>query len=116
MFAGVVGLMVLVKRHIHKPGVRQLTAGFFTIVGAGILVTLGGFMYRLRSAENVEKSKRVIIGGIVWVVGTFSILAVFYSDWALGMMTENIGGLPSSDASALYWTYWVSKRFPMFSL
>lgn len=117
MFAGVVGLMSLVvkdrKRHA---GILKLTAGFYVVVGAGILVTVAGIIFRLRNAENAQTAQKLVFGGMIWVVGAFSILAVFYSDWALGMMSDNITGLPSGDASALYWTYWVSKRLPMFSL
>ena len=39
-----------------------------------------------------------------------------YSDWALGMMTGNISGLPSGDVAPLYWSYFVGKRLPMLSL
>ncbi|KAJ3535627.1 hypothetical protein NMY22_g6403 [Coprinellus aureogranulatus] len=117
MFAGVVGLMALVvKDHKVHPGVLKLTAGFYTVVGAGVLVVAAGVLYRLRNAEDGPTARRLVFGGLIWMVGTFSVLAVFYSDWALGMMTDNIPGLPSGDASALYWTYWISKRLPMFSL
>lgn len=117
MFAGVVGLMALVvKDHRSHPGVLKLTAGFYVVVGAGILVVVAGMLYRLRSADDAATARRLVFGGLIWVVGTFSVLAVFYSDWALGIMTDNIGGLPSGDAAALYWTYWISKRLPMFSL
>ncbi|KAF6751715.1 hypothetical protein DFP72DRAFT_1034123 [Ephemerocybe angulata] len=117
MFAGVVGLMALVvKYHKTHGGVLKLTAGFYTVVGAGILVVAAGLLYQLRNAQDHATARRIMLGGLTWVVSAFSILAVFYSDWALGMMTDNITGLPSGDASALYWTYWVSKRLPMFSL
>ncbi|TFK29559.1 hypothetical protein FA15DRAFT_664107 [Coprinopsis marcescibilis] len=120
MFAGITGLMALVVEAQGHGGIRGLTAGFYAIVGAGTLFTILGIVYRLRKDQGElgrpEKAKRIILGAIVWVVGSFSILAVFYSDWALGMMTNNITGLPSSDAAAVYWTYWVAKRLPMFSL
>jgi hypothetical protein len=35
---------------------------------------------------------------------------VFDSNWALGMMTGNIVGLPSGDVAALYWSYFVGKN------
>jgi hypothetical protein len=117
MFAGVAGLMALVvKDRRRHAGVLKLTAGFYVVVGAGVLAVIAGVLYRLRNAGDRSTARRLVFGGLVWVVGTFSILAVFYSDWALGMLTDNIPGLPSGDASALYWTYWISKRLPMFSL
>ncbi|TEB25446.1 hypothetical protein FA13DRAFT_1765771 [Coprinellus micaceus] len=107
MFAGVAGLMALVvKDRRRHAGVLKLTAGFYVVVGAGVLAVIAGVLYRLRNAGDRSTARRLVFGGLVWVVGTFSILAVFYSDWALGI----------GDASALYWTYWISKRLPMFSL
>ncbi|KAJ3512095.1 hypothetical protein NMY22_g15435 [Coprinellus aureogranulatus] len=85
MFAGVVGLMALVvKDHKVHPGVLKLTAGFYTVVGAGVLVVAAGVLYRLRNAEDGPTARRLVFGGLIWMVGTFSVLAVFYSDWALG--------------------------------
>ena len=49
-------------------------------------------------------------------LAAFGILAVFYSDWALGVMTGNISGLPSGDVAPLYWSYFVGKRLPILNL
>jgi len=119
MFAGIAGLMSLVVKAKDHAGIRKLTAGFYTIVGAGTLIVVLVVIYRVRSQGDLgtpEKAKRIILGGLLWLVGSFSILSVFYSDWSLGMMTGNLNGLPSGDNSALYWTYFVAKRLPMFSL
>ncbi|KAJ2925346.1 hypothetical protein H1R20_g11746, partial [Candolleomyces eurysporus] len=115
MFAGIVGVMTLAVKNIENKAVLKLTAGFYTVVGTGVLIVVAGLLYRIRNAEG-GTGKKIVFGGLIWVVATFSILAVFYSDWALGMMTDNITGLPSGDTAALYWTYWISKRLPMFSL
>lgn len=117
MFAGIVGVMTLAVKNFENKAVVKLTAGFYTVVGTGILIVLAGLLYRIRNAsESGTTARKIVFGGLIWVVATFSILAVFYSDWALGMMTDNITGLPSGDTAALYWTYWISKRLPMFSL
>jgi hypothetical protein len=117
MFAGIVGVMTLAVKNIENKAVVKLTAGFYTVVGTGILIVVAGLLYRIRNAsKSGTTARKIVFGGLIWVVATFSILAVFYSDWALGMMTDNITGLPSGDTAALYWTYWISKRLPMFSL
>lgn len=117
MFAGIVGVMTLAVKNIENRAVVKLTAGFYAVVGTGILIVVAGLLYRIRNAEESgTTARKIVFGGLIWVVATFSILAVFYSDWALGMMTDNITGLPSGDTAALYWTYWISKRLPMFSL
>jgi hypothetical protein len=122
MLAGIAGLMALVVRlkAASHPGVRGLTAGFYTIVGVGVISIAAGIAFltltRHSIGDGAAKAKKLVIYGLVWVVGSFSILAVFYSDWVLGVMTKNLTGLPSGDNSALFWTYWIAKRLPMFSL
>ncbi|KAH6910728.1 hypothetical protein BKA70DRAFT_92241 [Coprinopsis sp. MPI-PUGE-AT-0042] len=122
MLAGVAGLMALVVRlkAASHPGVRGLTAGFYTIVGVGVLSVVAGIAFLILRRDSLgdgaARAKKLVIGGLVWVVVSFSVLAVFYSDWVLGVMTKNLTGLPSADNSALFWTYWIAKRLPMFSL
>ena len=49
---------------------------------------------------------------ILWV----GMLAAFYSDWVLGAITKNMVGTPSISNRMIYWTYFVAKRIPLFSL
>ncbi|KAF9011847.1 hypothetical protein BDQ17DRAFT_792344 [Cyathus striatus] len=129
MFTGMVGLMSLVVKHIHEGGVRKLTISFYCIVGGGVILLLIGIWRSI-----TRKPKYTLVNGnrkkvgddedtvLVWGFGGFAIsvflftvLAAFYSDWALGMMTDNLIGLPSGDNSALFWSYFVAKRLTMFS-
>jgi hypothetical protein len=48
---------------------------------------------------------------IIWV----TMLAAFYSDMALGAMTNDLVGAPSDENKYLYWTYFIAKRIPFFS-
>ena len=105
---------------IHKfghghPGIPKLTGGFYGIVGVGIFTYLLGTICALFHLGSPEIVYRIAVGGLVWGSAAFGILAVFYSDWALGIMTGNISGLPSGDVAALYWPYFVGKRLPMLS-
>jgi hypothetical protein len=43
------------------------------------------------------------------------LLVAGYGDWALGVMSNNLLGVPSGDSSALYWSYFILKRLTMFS-
>jgi len=52
-----------------------------------------------------------IIPAVLAFIGFF---AALYSDWALGVMTENLAGVPSSDIRVLYWIYFAAKRIPLF--
>ena len=117
MFAGIVGLMSLIHKFGHgHPGIPKLTGGFYGIVGVSIITYLLGTIYTLFHLGSPGIVYRIAVGGLVWGLAAFGILAVFYSDWALGMMTGNISGLPSGDVALLYWSYFVGKRLPMLSL
>ena len=117
MFAGIIGLMSLIHKFGHgHPGIPKLTGGFYGIVGVGIITYLLGTIYTLFLLGSPGIVYRIAVGGLVWGLAAFGILAVFYSDWALGMMTGNISGLPSGDVAPLYWSYFVGKRLPMLSL
>jgi len=97
-------------------GIPKLTAGFHGIVGVGIITYLLGTFYIYFHLGSPGIVYRIAVGGLVWGLAAFGILAVFYSEWASGMMAGNISGLPSGDVAALYWSYFVEKRLPMLSL
>jgi len=116
MIAGMSGLMNLVMHSEGHRGVLKITAAFCIIVGIGLIPFIRGVF----EAENEditdfwERCGQLIVG-LGWMFVTFTILSVFYSDWVLGMMTTNLVGLPTGDSSVFYWTYFISKRLPMFS-
>jgi hypothetical protein len=54
----------------------------------------------------------------VYILSAFpavGILGAFYSDWVLAAIAGKLTGAPSSDNSALYWSYFAAKRLPSFS-
>ena len=117
MFAGIIGLMSLIHKFGHgHHGIPKLTGGLYGILGVGIITYLLGTICTLSHLGSPVIVYRIAVGGLVWGLAAFGILAVFYSDWALGMMTGNISGLPSGDVAPLYWSYFVGKRLPMLSL
>jgi len=114
MFAGMSELMNLVKHSEGHKGVQEITVGFYIIVGIGLVAFVLG-VYQSDRKEDRTDWEEVSVAGLRWAFVTFTTLAVFYSDWVLGMMTTNLVGLPSKDSSVFYWTYFISKRLPMFS-
>ena len=132
MLAGIVGLMSLVHRLISTPDEQgnftisnkgnisdllRLTIAFYAIVGASFLGGLAGMLYilfRPSSTTTRRDGCRLFTTGFVFTLFLWVILAAFYSDWALGMMMDNLTGVPSGDHSAFYWTYFVAKRLTMF--
>ncbi|EAU84073.2 hypothetical protein CC1G_06935 [Coprinopsis cinerea okayama7 len=121
MFAGMVGLMSLVVQNFHIEALKILTVVFYTIVGFGIMVGLLSIVIgRMRKPryESIDRKETVQqgLGGLIISVMIYTVLAAFYGDWALGLMTDNLIGLPSGDYRALYWLYFTAKRLPMFSM
>ncbi|TFK69619.1 hypothetical protein BDN72DRAFT_767720 [Pluteus cervinus] len=49
------------------------------------------------------------------ITKSIAFLPALYCDWALGIMTGNLVGVPTEDNSVFYWTYFVCKRLTMFS-
>lgn len=120
MFAGISGLMSLVVQHLDNVGVLKLTIAFYSIIGIGALIILIGMFrgaFRKAKSKDVDGEEVLLwgMGGFGLSFTLFTILAAFYGDWALGMLVHNLIGLPSGDNSGLYWSYWLAKRFPMFS-
>jgi hypothetical protein len=74
---------------------------------------------RARLDEDEEQEEEcggtIAIWSLSVLVGGFLILSVFLCDWSLGAMVNNLTGVPTNDQS-LYYLYWISKRFTMFSL
>lgn len=61
--------------------------------------------------DLLEHAVRNSVLGILF----FGLFGAFYCDWILAALTNNWSGAPSNDIAALYWIYFVAKRFPMLS-
>lgn len=110
------GLMDLVKPRLDTDKrLVILTAVFYAIVGIGVgIAVIFTILFMVGGGDRKDSFGSFLFGiGVSFVI--FVILAAFYSDFALGMITKNLMGLPSKDNAAFYWTYFVSKRLTMFS-
>ncbi|TFK72842.1 hypothetical protein BDN72DRAFT_815575 [Pluteus cervinus] len=107
MISGMTGLISLVSHHWYIPAFKYLSYALAGVLG---VIFTGSRMY------FDDKPREVIVSTTTFSFVAFMFLAAFYSDWALGLMTGNLVGTPSKDASAFYWTYWVAKRLTMFSI
>ncbi|TFK73128.1 hypothetical protein BDN72DRAFT_814932 [Pluteus cervinus] len=108
MIVGMTGLLTLVHRGWNDPHVKWLTVGF-AIVG-GIALALGFFV-----GADEDVTMKPAAYGLMFFFSAFTFFAALYADWALGLIANNLVGLPSSDNSKFYWTYWMAKRLTMFS-
>jgi hypothetical protein len=119
---GFVGLVPLVKQSWSNH-----TIGIITYVFGGVIVGLGIAIVAYSTYNDPQKGDGGLLfcsGGITmsWFwglstcIGVWGVLGVLYSDWILGCIAEDLAGLPSSDNAILYWTYFIAKRLPLFSL
>lgn len=116
MFAGMSGLMDLVVEVLpYDKGVVKLTGAFFGLVGIGVLNFLGNVIKKCCDDNDEVQLFQQLMSCLMNCLVTFTILAAFYGDWALGMMTNNLVGLPSGDNAAFYWAYFLSKRLTLLS-
>jgi len=114
MMAGVIGLMSLVgKVATHSHPLLSLTVSFYLIIGASSIVSFISTIVIYYRRGDVPGN--YIKGGFALTIAFFLVLSALYADWCLGIMLDNIVGVPSGDKSILYWTYFVAKRLTMFS-
>lgn len=106
------GLMSLVIKHLHIKPLFILTACFYSLLGFIVVIAI---LVLLLNRDLDGERVGISLFSLGMVVSLFVVLSALYSDWALGLMTGKIAGLPSGDSSAFYWTYWFAKRLSMFS-
>ena len=136
MVAGLRGLTSLILQNKNNQAVVRLSIGFWCIVSAGLIVFLVlGFIACCQTRPETDTAKpnddasitsttKVKVKGVVTMALSglsiccvlCIILAALYGDLALGFLSKNLVGLPSGDNAALFWSYFVAKRFSMFSL
>ncbi|KAF8186441.1 hypothetical protein BJ912DRAFT_971909 [Pholiota molesta] len=115
MLAGMIGLMNLVVKVADQiPDLLALTIAFYCIIGAGLVVGTISMIIICFMGGGVPH--KVFVTGTLGTLIAFVGLSALYSDWSLGIMLNNILGIPSGDSSGFYWTYFVAKRLTMFSL
>jgi hypothetical protein len=114
IIVGMSGLISLVHHNWHNHLVQLVTVAFAGVIfgtavvfAALVLCSSGG------GADAFFVGSVVGVGTIVSLIG---VLSAFYSDWILAAVMGNMVGQPSSDIAPLYWTYFVAKRLPLFSI
>jgi hypothetical protein len=109
---GMVGLGPLVKQNWNSYKIEIMTyvlGGMVVVLGIAVAVYC---MYTSGSGEVVKSWG----WGLLACFCGCGILAVLYSDWVLGSISNDLSGYPSPDNSILFWTYFVAKRLPMLSI
>jgi hypothetical protein len=104
-----------VKQAWEIQGVKDVTYAFASIGGfVAVLIAIGW-----ASEEYEDECCAGLFAGlgmtVVSAAGLMGLLAAWYSDWVLGVMSGNLAGGPGGGANRILWAiYFVSKRLPMF--
>jgi uncharacterized membrane protein len=111
MMAGFAGLISLVAENWDASPKLRIVAVVFGIPALiCVVLILGGMCLSHINAFFAVTARwalKILLPG-------FLILSIFFGDWAMGAMTNNLAGVPTSD-QGLYYVYWISKRFTMLS-
>ena len=120
LITGLTGLFSLVKDNWHIRAVQNVTL-FMWGVPIVLLLFLGsGALCELCADEEDDCG---FIGGtfsgfafflVMSVIGV-GVLGALYSDWILGAIAGNYGGVPSGDIVWLYWGYFIAKKLVLGS-
>lgn len=110
---GLTGLISLVIRYWGEPQVQTVT---ITFAGLAATLLIVGYLVEIIFDEGMSLQKRLAFGVALFIPTAFALLGFFgvlYSDWALGVMTGNLIGMPGTANPVLFWTYFVAKRVPL---
>jgi hypothetical protein len=111
---GMSGLVSLVHHNWHNHLVQIVTVSFAgAVFGTALVLAVLVLCGNGGSASGFFVGGGVGFGTVVSLIG---ILSAFYSDWILAAVMGNMVGQPSSDVAPLYYTYFVAKRLPFFSI
>lgn len=112
--AGMVGLFSLVIENFRSNHhLRLITYAFSG--GLFLLTTLFLVWILFRRPDISEDEIGAYFVYVLCAFPAVGILGAFYSDWVPAAIAGNLMGPPSSDDSALYWSYFAAKRLPFFS-
>jgi hypothetical protein len=106
MFAGFIGLISLIIRNWDDhPALHIIVFVFSGVFGFTLVISTVTFFFGEGSVLSFPITPLMFI-----------MLSALFCDWSLGAMTDNLLGTPSGDSAGLYWSYFIFKRFTMFSL
>ena len=121
---GLVGLFSIVGHEFEYNHTLRTVSWVFlgvTIFIPGIVGGLGLLIFFDKPKPGEKDTRLMTFVGFnmftfIILVLWAGMLAAFYSDWVLGAIAKSLVGAPTEDNKVFYWTYFVAKRLPMFSL
>lgn len=115
LIAGLTGLFSLVKQNWHSIlAVRLITFTMWSVAGAiGVFFVMAAVLI---ARGSVERTSLAVGTLIVYAVTAVGVVGALYSDWILGAIGGNFGGVPSGDNPWLYWVYFFTKKLPLGSM
>ncbi|KAF1809231.1 hypothetical protein P152DRAFT_476588 [Eremomyces bilateralis CBS 781.70] len=124
-FVGLTGLIAVIRADFgNNRELRNLTYGF---VITTIVITIGAasafYMKGWDKWMANERGGRLCFntgmkaGGAALgaFLASLGVLGALYSDLVLGAVAHNWTGMPNEDNALLYWSWFISKRIPLFA-
>jgi len=115
----IAGLISLVVREIgQKRAIERITFVFgtfsATLVVLAILACFLGLLDK-REDHGWDLFFILVISLLMMVVLTIGVIGPLYSDWILGALAGDFGGVPTPKAQTIYWLYFTSRLLPFLS-
>lgn len=102
LIVGVIGARQLVWGHEQR--VRYVE---IALVGVLLVIAIVSYLAGGRSWLTML---------VMTVISVIFVILPLYIDWALGILVQNIAGLPTSKNKILYWLFFAASRLPMLSI
>jgi hypothetical protein len=103
---GVIGHGGLVRRATITDGINEsrlykVNLAFGFIIVASTFVTL--LITTLASDDGYEICSHLLVWPILYMFCCIFVMTAFWSDWLLGVIANDLTGVPSGDVAPLYW-------------
>ena len=108
MFPAMTGLGSIIHEHIaHDHVLKNFTFHYFGIMPAAWAIYC---WFSQKKATAIQNSTHIgfALGGAI------PAMCLWYGDWALGIMIQNVSGIRQGELAYLSYIYVAAKRLPMF--
>jgi len=121
LITGMFGLIFLVRENWNIRAVQLITYIMWSVLGGLTLLGGCGALFNIMKKEGLGwktlSAFTTLLGGFTTLLGGAElVVGALYSDWILGAIAGNYGGVPSGDNVWLYWGYIVAKKLPLGSM
>ncbi|KDR68517.1 hypothetical protein GALMADRAFT_256737 [Galerina marginata CBS 339.88] len=114
MFPAMTGLGSIVHEHISSDhALKMLTIYYFSMMPVALAIYWRFSLQKASTNTPLGRAQnRTHIGFALG--GAIPVMCLWYGDWALGIMIQNVSGIRQGELAYLSYIYVAAKRLPMF--